>query len=494
MNFSMIRYILCSVLTVEGIFMLIPCFIGAYYSEGSGLVYLVIAGCSLLIGTIGRIFKPKNSAFYAREGFVTVTLSWVLLSLVGALPYYFTGEIPSYVDALFETVSGFTTTGCSILSDVEVLSRCTAFWRCFTHWIGGMGVLVFIMAILPLSGNSMHLMRAESPGPSVEKLVPKAKSTAMILYGIYVILTFFQIILLLLAGMPLFDSMTISFTTIGTGGFTILNSGAASYGINIQIIIIIFMLLGATSFNIFYMMLMRRSKEALKNEELRWFIGIVLVTAVLITCNIKDRFSSMFEAFHTALFQVSSIITTTGLSNVNYDLWPQFSKTLLLVVTFIGACAGSTGGGFKVSRVVILFRSIKNEIISISHPRSVKKVHMNGRMLPDSTVKSVHCYLAAYVLIYVVSVILVSLDNFDATTTFTAVLTTISNVGPGFGMVGPTGNFGAFSDFSKIILMFDMLIGRLELFPILIFFAPGLWKLSMPGTDKINFRKKNISD
>ncbi len=495
MNYSMIRYILSSVLTMEGIFLLLPCLVAAYYGEGEGLSFLIVAGVSLFIGVIGRLRKPKKNTFYAKEGFVTVTLSWILLSLVGAIPFYVSSEFPTYVDALFETISGFTTTGASVLSDVEVLAHCTLFWRCFTHWIGGMGVLVFLMAILPLTGsNNMHLMRAESPGPAVDKLVPKVKSTAMILYGIYVALTFAEVILLLLAGMPLFESVTLSFSTAGTGGFGLLNSSAASYSMSVQIILIVFMLLCAMSFNIYYLILTKRTKEALANEELRWFIGIVSVTSILIALNIKDSFATFGAAFQSALFQVSSIITTTGFASTDFNLWPQFSKMLLLVVMFIGACAGSTGGGFKISRIIILFRSIKNEIICISHPRTIKKIHMNGRVLPDSVVKAVHCYLATYVLVFIVSVVLVSLNNFDTTTTVTSVLTTLSNAGPGYEIVGPTGNFGSFSAFSKIVLMFDMLIGRLELFPLLIFLTPGLLGVSFTGSERFHFFKRNISN
>lgn len=478
MNYSMILYVLSSVLTVEGGFLLLPAIAGGIYGEVEGATYLIVGLISILFGICGRIKKPKSDVFYAREGFAAVSLSWILLSLVGALPFYLTGEFPSYVDALFETISGFTTTGSSVLSDVEVLTHCTLFWRSFTHWIGGMGVLVFIMAILPISGGSnIHLMRAESPGPSVGKLVPKIKSTAMILYGIYIVITVVEIIALVVAGMTLFDSMTITFGTVGTGGFGLLNSSIASYSIVVQGIIIFFMLVCSINFNIYYLFLIRKPKEAILNEEVRYYLIIVFASSILIMINIKDSFSSIFEAFHTALFQVASIISTTGFSTVNFNQWPEFSKTILVLLMCIGACAGSTGGGFKVSRFIIIVRAIKNEIVSLVHPRSVQKVHMNGRKLQDAMVRAVLCYFGIYALIAVTSFLMISIDNFDMTTNFTAVMATFNNIGPGLNAVGPTGNFGDFSVFSKFVLMFDMLVGRLELFPMLALFAPGMWKL-----------------
>lgn len=484
MNYSIIRYILSSVLCFEGAFLLLPAIVALIYKENQGFVFLAVAFLCVLIGLCGKIKKPKSNVFYAKEGFATVSLSWILLSLVGALPFCLTGEIPFYIDALFETISGFTTTGASILSDVETLSRASAFWRCFTHWIGGMGMLVFIMAILPLSpGSSIHLMRAESPGPSVSKLVPKLKSTAMILYGIYVAITVVEIITLLIAQMPLFDSITLTFSTVGTGGFGLLNSSISSYSTCVQIIITVFMIICSINFNIYYLMLVRKRKEIFANEEVRYFLIIIFAASILITFNIKDNFPNVFSAFQTAIFQVASIISTTGFSTADFNLWPSFSQMILLILTFLGACAGSTGGGFKVSRALILIRSAKNEIMSVVHPRSVKKVKMNKRIVSDNVVKTVLCYLATYVLIIILSVFLVSIGGFDVTTNFTAVLTTLNNVGPGLNVVGPTGNFGGFSVLSKIVLMFDMLIGRLELFPMLVLFAPGIWKISSKRRD-----------
>lgn len=478
MNYSMILYILSSVLTFEGFFLLLPCAVGFFYGEKEALCYLWVAAASILLGLLGRLRKPKSKVFYSKEGLVTVSLSWVLLSVVGAVPFFLIGDFPKYEDALFEVISGLTTTGASVLTDVEVIARCTAFWRSFTHWIGGMGVLVLILAILPLSGSyNMHLMRAESPGPSVGKLVPKVKSTAMILYGIYIMITAMETIALAAAGLPLFDAATLTFATVGTGGFGLLNTSIASYSLTVQIIITIFMLLCSINFGVYYLILAGKFKEAFCFEEMRYFLLIVLGAALLITFNIRSEFDNLFLAFHTALFQVSTVISTTGFATVDFNLWPEFSKTILLSLMFVGACAGSTGGGFKVSRLMILFRSIKNEIICVAHPRTVKKVHMNGRMLSDTVVKTVHVYLGAYVMIVITSFILISIDGFDMTTNFSAVMATLNNIGPGFNMVGPTGNFSNFSVFSKIVLMFDMLVGRLELFPMLVLFYPGIWQL-----------------
>ena len=478
MNYSMIRYILSSVICFVGIFLLLPAAIAGIYQEKEGFLYLITGLACMLIGFWGRRRKPKSSVFYSKEGFAAVALSWIILSLIGALPMYLTGEFPSYIDALFETISGFTTTGSSILSDVETLSRGTAFWRCFTHWIGGMGVLVFIMAVMPLSdSSSMHLMRAESPGPAVGKLVPKVKTTAMILYGIYVVFTVIEIIALLIAGMPLFDSMTLTFGTVGTGGFGLLNSSIASYSTAVQIIITVFMIICSINFTVYYMFLIKRPKEALMCEEMRYYLLIVFGSALLIAFNIRASFASFGKAFQQAIFQVASVISTTGFATADFNLWPEFSRMILVLLMFVGACAGSTGGGFKVSRLMIVFRAVKNEIQSVTHPRSVQKVHMDGRRIPDNVVKTVLCYLAGYVVILIVSVLLISLDNFDMTTNFTAVMATFNNVGPGLNRVGPTGNFGGFSVLSKLVLMFDMLVGRLELYPMLVIFAPGLWRI-----------------
>ncbi len=477
MNHSIIRYILCRVLEMVGLIMLLPFAVGVLYKEKEAFAYLIVAAISFLIGFVGKRFKPESKVFFAREGFVTVSLSWIILSLVGALPFVLTGEIPSYVDAVFETISGFTTTGATILSDVEILSKCTQFWRLFTHWIGGMGVLVLIMAILPLSGGyNMHLMRAESPGPTVGKLVPKVRSTAQILYKIYIVITIVEILLLVITGLPLYDAATLSFATVGTGGFGLLNASIGTYARASQTVILLFMLLCGINFNVYYLFLIKKPKEALKSSEVRMYLGIVAVATFLIGLNIKDSFSSFGEALFQGAFQVVSVITTTGFTTSDFNLWPVFSKTILFLLMVVGACAGSTGGGMKVSRLIVLLKSIKYEISAVIHPRSVKKMHMDGRLLSDGVVHSIKVYLAIYILIYFASVLLISIDNFSFETNMSAVMATFNNIGPGFDVVGPTGNFGSFSVFSKCVLMFDMLAGRLELLPILVLFSKKTWK------------------
>lgn len=477
MNYSVIRYILCRVLEFAALFMALPFIVGLIYRESSAFCFLyVIAGC-LAVSLAGRRFKPKSNVFYAKEGFVTVSLSWIILSLIGALPFYLSGEFPTYTDALFETISGLTTTGATILTDVEGLSRCIQFWRCFTHWIGGMGVLVLILAVLPLSGSyNMHLMKAESPGPSVGKLVPKIKNTAMILYGIYLMITVVEIISLMFAGLNLYEASTLSFSTTGTGGFGLLNSSIGSYSTTVQTIFIIFMLLCGINFQIFYLLLIRKPSEAFGSEELRYYLGIVFVAALLISINVRGFFEDGFQAFHHSLFQVVSVMTTTGFATLDYNVWPEFSRAIIFLLTLLGACAGSTGGGFKVSRLIVLLRSIKNEIFSVIHPRSIKKIHMDGRIVEDGVIKSIQVYTMIYVMILLGSFVLVSLNEFDFVTNITAVATTFNNVGPGFNMVGPAGNYSAFSGFSKLVLMFDMLAGRLELMPMLVLFSPRTWR------------------
>ena len=477
MNHSIIRYILTRVLEFAGMFLLLPAFVGLLYGEKEGFAYMFTALVSIAIGFAGKFWKPKSKVFYAREGFVAVSLSWIVLSLVGAVPFCLTGEIPSYVDAVFETISGITTTGGTVLGDVETLSRCTQFWRLFTHWIGGVGVLVLILAILPLSGSyNMHLMRAESTGPSVGKLVPKIKNTARILYEIYIAITLTEIVLLLIAGLPLYDAVTLTFSTVGTGGYGLLNSSVASYSMAVQVIIMVFMLLCGISFNIYYLLLAKKPKEAFCNEELRVYLLVILAATISIGISIRGNFSSIWEAFYEAGFQTISLITTTGFSTCDFNLWPSFAKMILFFVMFTGACAGSTGGGLKISRLIVWVKSIRNEVLSVIHPHSVKKVHLDGRALSGEVIHSIHLYLIIYVCIYIVSVILISVDNFSFETNVSAVMAAMNNIGPGFDVVGPTGNFGGFSVFSKCVLMFDMLAGRLELLPILVVFSARTWK------------------
>ncbi|MBO4680148.1 MAG: TrkH family potassium uptake protein [Lachnospiraceae bacterium] len=479
MNKSIIRFILCRVLQFEGIFLLLPVIVSLFYKEKEGRVFIIISVACLALGTVGAYFKPKSKVFYAREGFVTVSLSWILLSLVGALPFVATGEIPSYVDAVFETVSGFTTTGASILTDIEALSKTTMFWRCFTNWIGGMGVLVFIMAVLPLSGSrNMHLMRAESTGPEVGKLVPRVKTTATILYGIYFGLSIILITCFLFAGLPLYNALIISFSTMGTGGFADLNKSLGGYSYAAQTISMIFMILCGVNFNAYFLLLKRKTKDFWKLEEVRVYLFIVFLSAAAITIQVRGGFSSLREAFHHSLFQVASIVSTTGFSTVDFDLWPTLSKVILLFLMVVGGCAGSTCGGIKVPRFLILLRSLGREISHLTHPRGVKKVKLNGQTVSEETVGSVISFMIAYVLVIMASTFIVSSDNLDFTTSFSAVLANIGNIGPGLGLVGPTGNYSMMSDLSKITLIFDMLAGRLEVYPMLVLFYLGTWRKS----------------
>lgn len=452
--------------------------VGLIYREKSAWAIFATMLLCLVIGVPMVLLKrPKQAVFYAKDGFVSVGLSWVVLSVMGALPFVISGSIPHPVDALFETVSGFTTTGSSILSDVEALPKCMLFWRSFTHWVGGMGVLVFMLTILPMSGGyHMNLMRAESPGPSVERFVPTVKSTAKILYGIYICLSLLEFLLLLVGKMPMFDALTLTFGTAGTGGFGIKNDSIGSYTTYQQTVITIFMILFGVNFNVYFLFLLKKIRQGLKNEELRAYLGIILGAILLITVNIAGKFGNPFLAFHHAAFQVGSIITTTGYSTVDFDTWPTFSKTVLVLLMFIGASAGSTGGGIKVSRIVILAKSVKKELKQYLHPHSISKIKMDGKPVEHEVVRSINVFLIAYLLIYAVSMLIVSLDNFDFTTTFTSVAATINNIGPGLDLVGPAANFGILSVPSKLVLVFDMLAGRLEIFPLLLLFVPDTWR------------------
>ena len=477
MNFSIIFYIIGYVLKIEGYLMIIPALVGLFYRERQAYAFLICAGITLLLGLLMTQRKPKNQIFYAREGFVSVALSWIALSLFGCIPFIMNGDIPRFVDAFFETASGFTTTGSTILTDVESLSHASLFWRSFTHWIGGMGVLVFILSVLPLTGGStMHLMRAESPGPQVGKMVPKIRDTAKILYIIYAVMTLTEIIILICCKMPVFDAVTLSFGSAGTGGFTTKNSGLADYSALCQYIIAIFVILFGVNFNVYFLLLRRHLRQALRYEESRWYMAIIGASTLMIFFNTLKLFSTAEEAFRHALFQVGSIITTTGYATTDFNYYPTFSKVILVTLMFIGACAGSTGGGIKVSRIVTLFKTVVNELARIIHPRTVKKVRLDGKVIDHSTMRSINTYMAAYVFLYFGSLLLISLDNMDFTTNFTAVAATLNNIGPGLEVVGPMGNFSTFSDLSKIVFSFDMIAGRLELFPLLILFSPLTWK------------------
>lgn len=477
MNYAMIAYVIGWILNCEGFLMLLPCLTAVIYQETAGFSFAAAIALCFLFGVPLTVRKPKNMVFYTKEGFVSVSLSWIVLSVMGSLPFLFSGSITNPVDALFETVSGFTTTGASILSDVEALPRCILFWRSFTHWIGGMGVLVFILSLLPLTGGyHMNLMKAESPGPSVEKLVPKIQSTAKILYSIYVAMTILEVLLLLAGNMPLFDALTITFGTAGTGGFGIKNDSMASYSPYLQNVVTVFMILFGINFNFYFLLLMRKPRKAMKNEEVRCYLAIIAITISIITFNIRGLYPSIMEAFQQAAFQVGSIITTTGFATTDFNTWPQVSRTILVMLMFVGACAGSTGGGIKVSRFVLLLKTVNKELHLFLHPKGVRKISMDGKVVEHEVVRSTNVFMTAYVLVFAFSILLVGFDNHDLITNFTAVAATLNNIGPGLELVGPSQNFGLFSDPAKCVLIFDMLAGRLELFPLLLLFVKDTWK------------------
>ena len=477
MNYSMIFFILGWIFNFEAAFMLLPGITAIIYQEKNGLAFLITMIICLAIGLPLTRKKPQNKVFHAKEGAVTVALSWIVLSMAGAFPFVISGSIPNPIDAMFETVSGFTTTGASILSDVEALSHCMLLWRSFTHWIGGMGVLVFILCLLPLTGGyHMNLMKAESQGPSVSKLVPKVQTTAKILYTIYLMLTVLQMILLLIGRMPLFDTVCLTFGTAGTGGFGIKNDSIAGYSTYNQIVITVFMILFGVNFNVYYLLLTKKVVQAAKSEEVRYYFGIIAVAIIAIAINTKGMYTSFGRAIQQAAFQVGSIITTTGYATTNFNVWPVLSKTILVMLMFVGACAGSTGGGIKVSRLMILCKSARKELQLYLHPNAVKKIKMDGKAIPHEVVRATNMFLFVYILIFVVSLLVISLDNFDMVSNFTAITATLNNIGPGLGAVGPTGNFGCYSYLSKVIMIFDMLAGRLEIFPLLLLFKRDTWR------------------
>jgi len=479
MNYKMIRNVLGWILLFEAAFMVIPLVTSLCFSEWkTTLSFLLSIAVCCAVGGLCVAFKPGNKTLYAKEGFVIVSLSWIVLSLFGALPFLFSGTTTSFVDALFETASGFTTTGASIFRDVESLPKGILMWRSFTHWVGGMGVLVFIMAFIPLSGGqNMHIMRAESPGPSVSKLVPRVRTTAMLLYSIYVMLTAAQFILLLFGGVSVFEALNLAFSTAGTGGFGFLNDSLGSFSSYVQIVVAVFMLLFSVNFTSYYLVWRGRLKEGL-NTEVRAFFLIVLAAVTVITLDIMraGHYESAFEGIKHALFSVSTVISTTGFVTADFNLWPTASRVILVLLMFVGACAGSTGGGIKVSRFVILFKSMGRELSHMLHPRQIKNTAVDGKSVDDDTVHNVLVFVAAYVLVFAVSILLVGLDGKDLETTFTAVAATINNIGPGLGEVGPAGNYAGLSVLSKLVLTFDMLAGRLELFPMLLLFSPKTWK------------------
>ncbi len=481
MNYRMMGKFISRILVVEVVFMLPALLISIYHQEAK-TIFGFLTGMVITLATALLLFllcRKARKGFYAREGLVCVGASWIVMSLLGCLPFYFSGEIPHFVDALFETVSGFTTTGASILPEVETLSMGNLYWRSFTHWLGGMGVLVFVLAIgrgrEKSDGYTMHLLRAESPGPKVEKLVPKMKDTAKILYFIYVFLTIINVFFLLLGKMPLFDAVCTAFGTAGTGGFGIRNDSIAGYSPYLQNVCTVFMMLFGVNFSCYYLLAIRQVKSVFKDEELRFYLGTALASILLITWNVRGFYTTVEEAFRHAAFQVASIMTTTGFATTDFDLWPSFSKAILLGLMIVGACAGSTGGGFKCGRTLLLIKSLRRNVRQILHPRKVQVVRVNGQMVTEKVLDNTNAYLAAYAFIIVFSFIVISIDGVAPMTKFSAVMACFNNIGPGLESVGPTCNFGDYGLLSKSLLIVDMLAGRLEIFPILILFSRSTW-------------------
>lgn len=477
MNYRMIGFVLGRILLVESGLMAAPLIVTLLYGESAVAAFLIPIGLLLVLGLALGLRVPKDTTIYAREGLAVVALSWVTMSLFGALPFCLSQAIPSYIDSFFETVSGFTTTGASILSEVESMEHGLLFWRSFTHWVGGMGVLVFVMAVLPMAdGRGMHLMRAEVPGPSVGKLSSKLSDTAKTLYAMYLVLTALEVVFLIAGGMPLFDALVNAFGTAGTGGFSHLNRSIGQYGNPYyEIVIGIFLLLFGINFNLYYFLLMRRFREVFRSEELLTYLSIVALATVGIAFNIRSICASLPEAFRQSFFQVATIITTAGFTSADFDLWPSFSKTVLVMLMFFGACAGSTAGGIKIARIVILFKSAARDVQRMIHPHAVATVRFEGKTLDDKTIRGTHLYLSAYLMLFVLSVLLISLEGHDLVTSFTSVAACLNNIGPGLGKVGPTGNFGFYSVPAKLLLSFDMLAGRLDIFPMLVLCAPAVW-------------------
>ncbi len=500
MNRKMILYTLAQLITLEGALLLLPTATALIYAEYTcALSFLGVAAGALIFGILVLIFlKIPDKTIYAREGFITVALAWVIISAIGAIPFVLCGDIPSYADAFFETVSGITTTGASILRDVEALNHGSLFWRSFTHWIGGMGVIVLMMAIMPTTGNSgrsMHIMRAEIPGPKVDKIVPKVRGTAKLLYIIYIILTLIEVVFLMLGGMSFFESLMHSFGTAGTGGFGVRADSIGSYSPYIKWVITIFMLIFGVNFNLYYLILIKKFSQAYKSEELRNYLCIVLVSVALITANTWGMFNSFGEALTESAFQVSSIITTTGYSTVDFDKWPEFSKAVLMILMFIGGCAGSTAGGLKVSRIIILWKSVKSEFTKLLHPRSVVSVKFEGKPLEESVKRGVMTYFALYSFIMAGFFLIISLEPFSLESNLSAVVACFNNVGPGFGAVGPMASYADYSDFAKVMLSMAMLLGRLEIYPIMLTLAPSTWIGKNQILSRLNlFKRKTDLD
>lgn len=481
MNKRSIIYILGWVLIVEAVAMQIGTITSLIYGEKEAWYFVLTGVVSAILGVLAiKVKKPKNMVLYQKAGFASTALSWILLSLVGCMPFWLSGEIPSFIDAFYETVSGITTTGATILNDVEVLSKGMLMWRSFLHWLGGMGVIVFLLAIIPKLGGQQNifLMKAESPGPIIGKAVPRMRNYATMLYGIYITLTALEFILLLFGGLNVFEAINTSFSTAGTGGFGIYNSNAAAFdSYYVQTVIAVFMLLFGINFSVYLCLIARKFKQSLKFEELWIYLGIVAVSTAIIAFNISSIYKP-YDAFHQSFFYVSSIISTTGFGLTDVNKWPELSKTVIIILTFIGASAGSTGGGFKISRIILLFKEVRKEFSLLVHPRNVKLVKMDGKAVNHDIMRTTSMYLVLYIGVFAISFLLVSIDNMDFTTSFTAVAANLNNTGPGLGAVGPVGNYADFSILSKIVFIFDMLAGRLEIYPLLLLFAPSAWKKS----------------
>ena len=482
MNKRSIIYILGWVLIVDAVAMQIGTITSLIYGEKEAWYFVLTGVVSAILGVLAiKVKKPKNMVLYQKAGFASTALSWILLSLVGCMPFWLSGEIPSFIDAFYETVSGITTTGATILNDVEALSKGMLMWRSFLHWLGGMGVIVFLLAIIPKLGGqqSIFLMKAESPGPIIGKAVPRMRNYATMLYGIYITLTALEFILLLFGGLNVFEAINTSFSTAGTGGFGIYNSNAAAFdSYYVQTVIAVFMLLFGINFSVYLCLIARKFKQSLKFEELWIYLGIVAVSTAIIAFNISSIYKP-YDAFHQSFFYVSSIISTTGFGLTDVNKWPELSKTVIIILTFIGASAGSTGGGFKISRIILLFKEVRKEFSLLVHPRNVKLVKMDGKAVNHDIMRTTSMYLVLYIGVFAISFLLVSIDNMDFTTSFTAVAANLNNTGPGLGAVGPVGNYADFSILSKIVFIFDMLAGRLEIYPLLLLFAPSAWKKSL---------------
>ena len=478
MNYKMISYSIGRILLIEAILLVFPAIGAIIYKDNTLTAFAITIALLVIIGSLAARKKPEKTQIYAKEGYVIVSLCWILMSLFGAMPFYLSGHIPNFIDALFETVSGFSTTGSTILTNIEALPKSLHFWRAFTHWIGGMGILVFVIAIMPKTeSTSMHVMRAEVPGPTVGKLVSKLRVSARILYGIYCVMSLIEIVLLFVGGMPLFDCIINTFSTAGTGGFGLLNDSIAGYNsVYAEMVIAVFMLLFGINFNLYYLIIIGHAKQAFKSEELRYYLGIIAGAVVIIALSLYGTSYSLADSFRLSFFQVVAIITTTGFATADYCNWPLVSQVIIIFLMFVGACAGSTGGGLKVSRLIILLKSSTRDIKKALNPRSIETVKVDKQAVEEPVVRGVSVFFGMYMIVIAISIFLISFEGLDLETTVTSVITCVNNIGPGLSTICPSGNFAHFGVFSKCVLIFDMLAGRLELFPMLLLFNTSTWK------------------